>query len=223
MNTAVDYRALPNCTCTSDLNSIRQKIRSTFQDITNIMDLAEQLVAAYRSSSRCDKACSASAPYMQTLLECVSRLLDFFDATWLAINGDGTATPAVAAAGAPDHSRISQFQGYESPRSSQHPASIVSGHQAVASIDRFVLGDSERNMLLQEVLRGLIVSMNKIVEHVHDRASHMLSGIDRSPSVSSTYSTCDSFEDLCESLLERTYSALAHYEGIISDTVVRCI
>lgn len=189
-----------SCLCRSRMSEIRQKTQASSLNVIHIFDLAEDLVAAFQGSCRCEDCCYQSPHYIQMLLESVTSLLDFFDTIWSVIHDDGAAAVL--------HSRVPQFLGHGSTASGGHPVPMVTGHQNVATINRFVLDGSERKILLQEVLRRSIASMNNILKDVRYRISQLLSGTQRCPSTSTSF---DRLMDMSGSLLERTYSALGRY------------
>jgi hypothetical protein len=192
-----------SCICRSEMSEILQKTQAASLDVTYIFDLADHVVAAFQASYRCKNCCYQSSHYTQMLLESLARLLDFFDAIWSAIHDD-----EAAAAAAVGHSKVPQFPSYESTRSSGHSIPMVTGHQTFATIDRFVLDDSERKILVQEMLRASTASMNNIMKDIHHRMSQAASSTERRTPTSTSF---DGLVGLLGSLLERTYSALGRY------------
>lgn len=189
-----------SCICRSEMSEILQKTQATSLDVAYIFDLAEHVVAAFQGSYRCRECCFQSSDYIQMHLESVARLLDFFDAIWSAIHDDEAA--------ASGHSTVPPFLSYESTTSSGHSIPKVTGHRTFATIDRYVLDDSERKILVQEVLRTSTASMNNIMREIHQRMSQTVLSTERRTPTSTSF---DGLIDLLGRLLERTYSALARY------------
>lgn len=189
-----------SCICRSEMSEILQKTQAASLDVAYIFDLTEHVVAAFQGSYRCKDCCYQSSHYTQMILESVARLLDFFDAIWSAIRDDEAA--------AVGHPIVPPFLSYESTPSIGRSIPKVTGHRTFATIDRFVLDDSERKILVQEVLRTSTASMNNIIKDIHQRMSQAVLSTERRTPTSTSF---DGLIDLLGSLLERTYSALARY------------
>ncbi len=87
---------------------------------------------------------------------------------------------------------------------------MITGYHSLATIDRYVLDESEKKILVQEVLRVSTASMNKIMKDLRHRMSQAASSTERCPSAPDF----DGLMDLSNGLLERTYSALARYKNL---------
>ncbi|RDL40048.1 uncharacterized protein BP5553_00027 [Venustampulla echinocandica] len=185
------------------MSAILQKTQTTPVDVTYIFDLTEHVVAAFQGSCRCKDCCYQPPHYTQMLLESVAHLLDLFDVVWSKIHNDKAAI-------AFSHPIVPQHPSYESTPSHDHKIPVVTGHQALATVDKFVLDDSEKTILIQEVLRTSTASVNNIMKDIHYRRSQaiMVSGSKRHPPAPTHF---DGLIDLSGSLLERTYSAVARY------------
>ncbi|KAK8915011.1 hypothetical protein VCV18_011333 [Metarhizium anisopliae] len=211
MQRRVDERqqSVKICSCVGQMGEIRNRLQHTPQDVTNILDQAEQLADAYWKSSGCTEVCRHSALYINAILDCVNRLLVCLDAIWSAIKYDDPMTTTTLSSSSMAATAAEHFQ-LHLPRSGRfEPAatSIISGHQSTASINQYILSDSERDSLLQELLRETTMLINKILEDVRSQVLRT-SALGTTPCQSTDF---EGLADLCSSQLERTYAALARY------------
>lgn len=207
------------CSCLSELQIIREQTQAPCLDAWEIFDVSERLIAATSSSAaHCEQGCYLSTSNTRSLLESIGRVLDIFDALWSA--SEEAARPTTMASSSGARGIIPGSRGHQESMSSTTTTVTVMGmSKAVASVNRYVLDDAERQMLLQEMLRGSMASMNAIVEDVHrrvvsrhaDQSASSLPWDVASNRDFSTPSALDGLVDLSSNLLERTYAGLARY------------
>ncbi len=186
------------CYCRSKLATIHNETHQRSIDVTSVFHLAETLISTYRNSCNCSENCSRSTSCAQVVLESIARLLDFFDTIWTD-SRDGTTEKEKLGP-----SEEAQFLDSNATEHSDSSSPTVTGAMAIATVDRYVWDDLERKLLLEEVLRGFMGSMNSIVKDICTRMPQL------SKDSYGRSSTSDPTE-LAETLLERTYSALARY------------
>ncbi|KAF7157153.1 hypothetical protein CNMCM6106_002235 [Aspergillus hiratsukae] len=83
----------------------------------------------------------------------------------------------------------------------------VANDQRIATVDRFVLDEGERKLLLREVLRGAVMNINHLAREVHCRRSSRSMNMDSMTSGPGERELTGQVT----SLLERTYAALARF------------
>lgn len=188
------------------MTNLHQKTTSTSFDLTTLLEVAEKLVSVFQDSERCTDSRHELSTFTGILLDTISRLLELFDIVWDRLRAeDGNNNDPLA---------------FSRPRDPQNPIislssagcgqnlPLITGYQTRANINKFVLDESEKTFLLQEVLRGLTRSMNTIVKSVHQQNSQTMVDGTRPGSAN-----LEKIEDLCRRVLERTYSAIGRYQA----------
>ncbi|KAG2413012.1 hypothetical protein HFD88_010571 [Aspergillus terreus] len=193
-----DQNPCQTCVCRSTVTRTQRYIRSASVDIIVIVDLIEELTNSVQRSSHGNCGCLQLPEYVQTLLDTTDALFNIQDATWKKTVLGATPSPF-----APVKPQVVPSPDGGSENKLRLPN--ITGFQHIVTVDRFILDPEERKLVLQELLRGSLLSINRIVRDLHD----LVIGSGQ----------CDSFPDKEKKrmnaqstiLLERTYSALARY------------
>ena len=206
----MDLNRPPTCLFRREIDAIRQQVEISSLNVTDVFSLSERLVAVLLDPSRCDDGCYQSLAYAQILIDSVARLMDFLDKAWSTTCRKNVydQTDVMHSGRTVTHRGNASIS---SSSSSHTAASAVVGWHTAASVGRFILDDSERDLLLQEMLRATTVSMNDVVADIHHRISQ--SSRASSADHRRTASDLGHLDTLSGHLLERTYSALARYEN----------
>lgn len=188
------------CLCRESVVRIPRSIRSPELDIALILDLVEEVTSSFARSSHGSCGCLQLSDYVQMLLDTTNSLFDILDATWknafLDRNTHLRAPVMIKVALSPDGNNERQFA-----------STTITGLQNIATVDRFILDELEKKLVLEEILRGSLMSINHIVRGLH----HQI--IQQGKSDSWPLECKKRMNAQSITLLERTYSALARYGG----------
>lgn len=141
MNQNIAPESFRSCRCGVSLLGIQRDIQSARPSVTLLLDLIEKLTDTFQRSSRCDRECVLIPEYIQTLIDSIALLLDLLE---------GMAHEFLAG-----NCRTDGF----------------ANDQRIATVDRFVLDEGERKLLLREILRGAVMNINHLAREIHYRRS----------------------------------------------------
>ncbi|PKX97731.1 uncharacterized protein P174DRAFT_439475 [Aspergillus novofumigatus IBT 16806] len=201
-----DQASSQTCVCRGTVARTQRYLRSPSVDITLIVDLIEELTSSVQRSSRDNCGCLQLSEYVQVLLDTTDALCSIQDSAWKkTVLGTAPSPSATVKPRVP----LSPDCGIEK----KLDLPTITGFQHIVTVDRFILDAEERKLVLQEIFRGCLLSINRIVRNVHNlvigSAQCNLWPLEEKKRMSVQSAI----------LLERTYSALGRCGGFSESNV----
>lgn len=201
-----DQNSTQMCVCRGTVSRTQRYIRSPSVDITLIVDLIEELTSSVQFSSRGTCGCLQLSEFVQMLLDTTDALFNILDVTW-----NKTVLGATPSSRVPFKSQVAALGPVGSTEKKLY-LPIITGFKHIITVDQFILDVEERNLVLQEIFRGSLLSINCIVRDLHDLVT--------SPGQCNSWPLEKMRMNVQSTiLLEQTYSALARYGRSLESNV----